>query len=317
MVWKFLPKQKHRVKSKDKTSKFLLNSNLITMLYTKFKRITLIVIGLFVFVTARTQNVQDSARNEFSASLNYQSTLHYLGRVDSLKSSGLFPVIGLKSKTGLYLNSTFIFFQNAATPLNYTGTILEAGYKFPYSKNFSGNIYYNHFLYKDQSVLQQAALKGQLGINTAYNNKVVNVNAGADVKFSNGQTDLGFTAGLDRLFLFTDIIENAVLAINPSAYVYSGTHNYFQNVKNSRGQGIGSLLGSGNSGSTSIQQAKRFDILAYELSAPVVVVKGKFNAYVSPAYVIPQNLVTVASRPDLSERGSNLFYFSAGVGVRL
>ena len=284
------------------------------MFYTKIKSIPLIVIGLLVFITSQSQNVQDSAKNEFSASLNYQSTLHYLGRVDSLKSSGLFPVIGLKSKTGLYLNSTFIFFQNAATPLSYTGTILEAGYRFPYSKNFSGNIYYNHFLYKDKSVLQQAALKGQAGINTTYNNKVVNVNLGGDVKFSNGQTDFGLTAGLDRLFLFTGIIDNAVLALNPSAYVYSGTHNYFQNVKKNNGQGIGSLLGSNSS---SLQQAKQFEILAYELSVPVVLVKGKFNAYVSPAYVMPQNLVITTGRPDLSERGGNLFYFSAGIGVRL
>ena len=284
------------------------------MFYTKIKSIPLIVIGLLVFINTKSQNVQDSAKNEFSASLNYQSTLHYLGRVDSLKSSGLFQVIGFKSKMGLYLNSTFIFFQNAATPLSYTGTILEAGYRFPYSKNFSGNIYYNHFLYKDKSVLQQAALKGQAGINTTYNNKVVNVNLGGDVKFSNGQSDFGLTAGLDRLFLFTGIIDNAVLALNPSAYVYSGTHNYFQNVKKNNGQGIGNLLGSNSS---SLKQAKQFEILAYELSVPVVLVKGKFNAYVSPAYVMPQNLVATAGRPDLSERGSNLFYISAGVGVRL
>ena len=82
------------------------------MFYTKIKSILLVVIGLLVFINAHSQNVQDSAKNEFSASINYQSTLHYLGRVDSLKSSGLFPVIGLKSKMGLYLNSTFIFFQN-------------------------------------------------------------------------------------------------------------------------------------------------------------------------------------------------------------
>lgn len=285
------------------------------MFYIKFKSIPLIVIGLFVFFTVQSQNVEDSAKNEFSASINYQSTLHYLGRVDSLKSSGVFPLIGLKSKIGLYLNSTFIFIQNAATPLSYTGTILEAGYRFPYSKNFSGNIYYNHFLYQDKSVLQQAALKGQAGINTTYNNKVVNVNLGGDVKFSNGKTDFGVTAGLDKLFLFRDIIENAVVALNPSGYIYSGTHNYFQNVKNNRGQGLGSLLGSNSS--SSLQQAKQFEILAYELSMPVVLVKGKFNAYVSPVYVMPQNLVTVSSRPDLSEKGSDLFYFSAGVGVRL
>lgn len=281
------------------------------------KSIPLIIIGLLVFFTARSQNVEDSAKNEFSASINYQSTLHYLGRVDSLKSSGLFPLIGFKSKIGLYLNSTFIFFQNSTTPLKYTGTIFEAGYRFPYSKNFSGNVYYNHFLYQDKSVLQQAALKGQAGLNTVYNNKVANVNVGADVKFSSGQTDLGVTAGLDRLFVLNNVIENVALALNPSAYIYSGTHNYFQNVKNSRGQGLGSVFGNGNAGSSSLQQAKRFEILAYELSMPVVLVKGKFNAYISPAFVMPQNLVTVSGRPDLSERGSNLFYFSAGLGVRL
>jgi hypothetical protein len=271
--------------------------------------------GLLVLFNASAQNPPDSARNEFSASINYQSNLHYFGRVDSLKSSGLFPVISLKSKTGIYLNSTFIFYTNSATPLTYTGTILEGGYKFPTTKNFSGNIYYNHFLYKDKSVLQQAALKGQAGINTVWNNKVANVNVGGDVKFSNSETDFGLTTGFDHLFLFTDVIDNAVLALNPSAYIYSGTHNYYSNVKNNRGQGLGSLLGSGSN--KTLEQAKQFQILAYELSVPVVLVKGKFNAYVSPAYVMPQNLVTVQGRPDLSERGNNMLYVAAGIGVRL
>ncbi len=281
------------------------------MPYTKIKSISLIVIGLLVFFSADSQNIRDSAKNELTASVNYQSKLHYLGRTDSLKSSGLFPVIGLKSKTGFYLNSTFIFIQNAATPLNYTGTILEGGYRFPYSKNFSGNIYYDHFLYQDKSVLVQSALKGQAGVNIIYNNKIVNVNVGGDIKFSNGQTDFGLTAGLDKLFLFRNIINNAVLAVNPSAYIYSGTHTYFKNVKKNNGL---PLLANNSS---SIEQAKQFTILSYEVSAPMVLVKGKFNAYISPAYVMPQNLVTVNSRPDLSERGSDLFYFSAGVGVRL
>lgn len=281
------------------------------MFKSKLKSTTLIVIGLLVFINAEAQNIQDSVKNEFSASINYQSKLHYFGRVDSLKSSGVFPTIGLKSKTGLYLNSTFIFIQNSVTPLNYTGTILEAGYRFPYNKNFSGNIFYNHFLYQDKSVLEQAALKSQAGINTTWNNSVVNVNAGGDIKFSNSETDFGFTGGLDKLLLFTNIVEGAVVAFNPTATVYTGTHNYFKNVKKN-----GSILPL-PSNNSSIQQARQFAILAYDFSMPVILVKGKFNAYVSPAYVIPQNLVTVSGRPELSERGSNMFYLSAGVGVRL
>jgi hypothetical protein len=287
------------------------------MHYTKFKSISLIVIGLLVFFPARSQNVEDSAANEISAIINYQSALHFFGRTDSLKSSGVFPVLGFKSKIGLYLNSTYIFIKNTLTPLSYTGTILEAGYKFPHHTNFSGNVYYNHFLYQDQSVLQQAALKAQTGINTSWNNKVVNVNVGGDIKFSNSETDFGLTAGIDKLFLFPDVIENAVLAVNPSAYVYSGTHNYFKNVKNNRGQGLGSLLGGGSNSRASIEKAKQFELLAYEISVPIVMVKGKFNAYVSPAYVMPKNLAETRGRPDLSERGENLFYISAGIGIGL
>ncbi len=287
------------------------------MHYTKFKSISLIAIGLFLFFPAKSQNVQDSAVNEFTASINYQSALHFFGRTDSLKSSGVFPVLGFKSKSGLYLNSTFIFIKNAITSLGYTGTILEAGYRFPHHTNFSGNVYYNHFFYKDQSGLQQAALTAQTGINTSWNNKVVNVNVGGDVKFSDSETDFGLTAGIDKLFLFPDVIENVVLAVNPSAYVYSGTHNYFKNVKNNRGQGLGSLLGAGSNSRATIEKAKQFELLAYEISVPIVMVKGKFNVYVSPAYVSPKNLAETRGRPDLSERGENLFYISAGIGVSL
>ena len=61
----------------------------------------------------------------------------------------------------------------------------------------------------------------------------------------------------------------------------------------------------------------QFNVLSYELSMPVVFVSGKFNASVTPAYVIPQNLVTVAGRPDLSERGKEMFYVTFSVGVKL
>jgi hypothetical protein len=32
---------------------------------------------------------------------------------------------------------------------------------------------------------------------------------------------------------------------------------------------------------------------------------------------MPQNLVTVAGRPDLSERGKNMFYVTLSAGIRL
>lgn len=276
-----------------------------------FKSLCLFVVGLLIFFSVKSQNIKDTLKNEFTISSNYQSRLHYFGRVDSLQSSGFVPSVGFTSKSGLYINSSFIFIQNALTPFSYAGTILEAGYNFPYSKNFSGNIYYDYFLYQDKTLLQQAALTGQSGINTSYNNKIVNVNLDGDIKFSNKETDFGFTAGLDKLFIFTKIIKDAAIAVNPSAYMYSGTHNYLKNEKSSGPFGL-----PGNNRS-SVTREKNFDILAYEFSAPVILVKGKFNIYISPAYIMPQNLISDPQMTTLPAMRKDVFYFTAGIGIKL
>ena len=253
---------------------------------------------------------QDSSKNVFTASVNYQSLLHYFGRVDSLKSSGIFPIIGFKSRSGLYVNTTLIFVKNSAINLNYAGTLLEGGYRLPDNKKITGNIYYSRFLYNSNTTLKQAAVKSQAGINTIFNNKIINLNLNGDIKFSPNNTDFGIGAGLDKMIFFRNLIDKCVLAIDPSAYVNAGTQNFTNTIKNNGPLGL-----PGTTYST--EQYKQLSILSFELSMPIVLVRGKFNAYVSPSFVSPQHLITVAGRPDLSETGQNAFYFSTGIGIRL
>jgi hypothetical protein len=275
------------------------------------------ILAIVAFFTipflAKSQNDTSTPRkNVFSAGVNYQSRLHYFGRTDVLRSSGLFPTIGFELKQGFYANSNFIFVHNPMSSLAYNGSIIEGGFKFPRSRNFSGNIFYSRFLYKDNSELVQAALKGQTGVNLAYNNKIVNVNAGADAKFSD-KTDYGATFGLDHLFIYVIPKTKCAIAINPSAYAYGGTQNFTQTYYK-RQNVLGLPIGQQQ---VVTETSTKFNILAYEFSAPIVFVAGKFNASLTPSYVMPQNLVKIPNRPDLSENGSNMFYFSAGVGVRL
>jgi len=270
-----------------------------------------LIMFLPVFSFAQESNTKEtSQKNEFSASVNYQSALHYFGRTDSLKSSGLFSTIGFQSKTGLYAQGNFIFIQNKSEPITYTGTTIEAGYRFPQSDHFSGNLFYTQFLYNNKSTLLQSALKSQTGINASYTNPIINVNGGADLKFG-GQTDLGATLGLDHLFIFKNAISHSAFAVNPSVYAYAGTqkftNTYFEK---------GGILGFPLSPQTT-QQVTQFNILSYEISMPVVFVSGKFNASVTPAYVIPQNLVSIVGRPDLSEYGKEMFYVTVSVGIKL
>jgi hypothetical protein len=271
-------------------------------------------------LTTFSQNDTSTPRtNVFTAGVNYQSRLHYFGRTDSLESKGIFGSIGYELKQGFYTNANFIFVNNASTSFDYTGSVIEAGYKFPTARNFSGSLAYSHFLYKETSQLVQSSVKSQAEINLAYNNKIVNVNAGADAKFSE-KTDFGLTAGLDRLFLYVIPGTSNAIAINPSFYTYAGsqsfTQTYYEKKKKVNVLGLPIGNGSGNNQLVT-EEVKRFTVLAHEFSLPVVFVAGKFNASITGSYVMPQNLVKVANRPDLTENGRNMFYFTAGVGLRL
>jgi hypothetical protein len=276
-----------------------------------------IVFLVMMFVVAESLNAtaqNDTSihrKNTLTASVNYQSRLHYFGRVDSLNSQGLFPMIGFESKPGFYVNGSFVFVNNASRTFNYSGTVLEGGYKFPESRNFSGNLFYTHFFYNDNSEIVQAALTGQTGLNLTYNNKIANVTLGGDLKFSD-KTDIGATLGLDHLFIYVIPNTKSAIAVNPSAYLYAGSQNFTQSYyqkKDVAGIPVGRQLVS--------EDVKQFNILSYEVSVPVVLVVGKFNASLTGAYVSPQNLLTIPNRPDQSELGKNMFYLTAGVGVRL
>jgi hypothetical protein len=276
------------------------------------RRVAAIIAGMCLVNGAIAQNDTSIHRkNTFTAGINYQSRLHYFGRTDSLKSSALLPTIGFETKPGFYGTATVVLLNNAASSAQYSGTVGEVGYKFPESRNFSGNLFYTQFFYHNNAAIVQSALKSQTGINLTYNNKIANFTVGGDAKFSD-KTDFGATASLDHLFIHVIPGTKNAIAVNPSANLYAGTQNFTQTYYAQRKVG---LLGVGQQKVT--EEVKKFNVLAYELSLPVVFVAGKFNASVTGSYVMPQNLVTVANRPDLSETGKNMFYVSAGLGVRL
>jgi hypothetical protein len=95
--------------------------------------------------------------------------------------------------------------------------------------------------------------------------------------------------------------------INPSAYLNAGTQQFTKTYYKQSSflffPGVEQMVA---------QHVSSFNILSYEFSAPVIYAKGKLQLLLIPAYVIPQNLITVTNRPDLSERGREMFYATVG-----
>lgn len=277
----------------------------------QYFRVVVIIIIVTNTVTAKAQSDSAASKKndlQFKLGVYYNSNLNYYGRVDSLKSSGFFPMAELWFNNNFYINAAPVFVNNAAASFQYAGTVVTAGYQFNDQETWAGNFYFVKPVYKDNSELVQSALKAQIAGTLTLQNKIINITGGGDIKWSN-KTDFGATAGLDHVFRF-QLDEKTILVMDPSAYLYAGTQQFTNTYyKKSSFQ----LFPAAEQEVS--ESVKKFNILSYEFSMPLILAMGKFQLLFIPSYVMPQNLVSIPNRPDLSERGENLFYTTVGAKV--
>lgn len=271
-----------------------------------YSLILVLLTGLFF--TAAAQEDSAKTRVKFKLGAFYNSSLNYYGRTDSLKSSGFFPLAELWFNENFYINAAPVFVNNRLASFDYAGTVATAGYQFNSNNKWAGNFYFVKPFYEKNSQLVQSALKGQGAFTITNLTKIINLTGGADIKFSD-KIDYGVTGGIDHIFR-KQFADNSVLVIDPSACLFAGT----QQFTNTYYKKSNFLLFPAVEQVVS-EDVKKFNILSYEFSIPVIFAKGKFQFLFTPAYVIPQNLITVDNRPDLSERGKEMFYATLGARI--
>lgn len=269
--------------------------------------------ALFVIVKpvkGQNDSVATKADNiQFKLGTYYNSNLHYYGRTDSLRSNAVFPVAEIWVKKHFYINAALVFVNNAVSSFEYAGSVVTAGYFFRNSK-WAGNTFFTMPVYRESSQLVQSALKWQAATSFSRLSKWLNLSMGADIKYSD-KMDYGATAAIDHLYR-KQVDGSSVLVINPTVTMNMGTQHFTQTSYKQTG-----ILNLPGSQQTVTEEVNRFVILSYEMTAPVIFAKGKFQLIVIPAYVVPQNLVVVPNRPDLSERGRSMFNITTGLKLTL
>lgn len=268
----------------------------------------LAIIQPCISVLANAQSDSSSAKFNFKMGVYYNSNLNYYGRTDSMSSSGIFPLAELWFSNKFYINAAPVFTTNSITGFQYAGAVATAGYLKNNGKSAT-HIYFVKPIYKDNSHLVQSALKGQLVASFTSFSKVMNITAGADVKFSSN-SDYGANIGVDHIFK-KEIPGSAVLIIDPSLNLYAGTRRFTQ----TKDKDNDFLFFPGTEAVS--EDVKKFSILSYEFTVPVIFAKGKWMILATPAYVIPQNLVIVDGHPELSEQGKRMAYITVGAKISL
>ena len=106
--------------------------------------------------------------------------------------------------------------------------------------------------------------------------------------------------GIDHIFRFENK-DNSIIVLDPSFTANAGSQNFSKTYKRK----TGGLLPREQQVTESYKQ---FNVLSLEASMPFIYSKNKLMVIATPAYVLPQNLVKVENRPDLTEIGENMFY---------
>lgn len=238
----------------------------------------------------------------------YTSPLHYFGRIDSLSSSAIIPTAVILFKNGLYLNGNLIFIQNKTDGINYAASTAGAGFRKYKAQGIGYSISVDKFFYKERSSIVQSSFDGQASAMLSWVDTAFNVHLGATSTFAEN-TDINAKATLERTIQWKTGKVN--FRATPGFTANAGTQNFMRSyIKNTSGFPF-----PGTSEQV-IESSRRFTLLSYEIAAPVVISYKKLIFSFTPAYVLPQNLVKVENRPDLSERGKNLFYVVAAALVK-
>lgn len=243
-------------------------------------------------------------KTSFTIGAIYLPKLHYYGRTDSLKSTALAPNILLQFGNGIYLGSTVIFLDNKQIPMQYGATIAGAGYRFGKTKGIAGSIFGDLFFYANKDLVQSSQ-KGQVGYTLSYLNSFLNINNNSNLVFSDNN-DLFTSLGVDHPFRFKN--GKTVFVIIPTFNTNFGTQNFTNTYYKTR-----TINGIPIPPEQVTETGKKFQLLSYEASVPVVVVYKKMALSFTPGYVIPQSVIKVEGRPDLSENAKNLFYANLGL----
>ena len=262
-----------------------------------------------------------ASKSYLQLSINYQTDDVYNGR----KANRVIPLI----TPGI----SYIFQNGFQTDLNVGYDIhdpspqlnqytLDISYNFsPGNGNYSSSITASRFFYSDQSASTTGDQKGSFEYDNSYDFGFIEPGVYLSWTYGAGK-DIGSTFSLQHEF----DSKNGNLSITPNFSMNAGTQNYYDSYYHNRkyktsGKGkppvyervqvYGDVLNAG-----------KFQILDYEITAPVNYSAGRLTLSVTPTYAMPVNAADIritttykgaVIRTEMKKESlSNSFYVQVG-----
>jgi hypothetical protein len=250
---------------------------------------------------------------------NYVSNIVFMGRADTSKTPALMPEVKYTFSNGIFVSGTFDYIPSKKKN-KVDGGDLSAGYNFDITENFSGSASYTKLFYSKTSTQIASSISSTFSADLSYDiGTIISPAIGADYDLNrNGiSNDIFVNAGLSHDFIFKGIVGNEdIILISPTITANAGTENFYDaylvNIKKltaAKTKKAVALLAQYTS------KLSQFELLDYEVSAPIDYKAGHFLFQFTPTYAVVRNQLPQALATRLANAPS-VFYFDAGVFLK-
>ena len=239
----------------------------------------------------------NKSNSYFKIQASYLSNSVYGGRKDSAALPYYIPTLEYNHKSGLYASAAVALLPKANLKEDYYS--LDIGYNFDTSHNFGGSIYANKIFYTDSSKNVQSNIKFSLGGNLNYYTNFIELMVCGSMMFGD-KTDFSLVfAANHNFYLGSD--DKYSLSINPTISTYFGSTGFYQTGKTKR-----RISGLPPGTKYTITSPKKFQLLSYELSAPISFDKNDWGLFFTPTYAIAVNPVITNYTAILPRNGGTI-----------
>ncbi len=259
------------------------------------------------------------ASSSFKFGVTYISNNVYLGRADTVTTPVIAPQVKYTLKSGVYFSGSLYIIPNKPKQ-KLDGGDLSAGYDFDITDDFSGGASFTKLFYSTTSTQVASSISSTLNVNFDYDiADIITPVISADYDFNKQgiNNDVLLAPAIAHDFITSGIFGAAdVLLISPTVTANVGTQNFydayltkkhFKSVKRTKAQNA--LINN------YINKLGQFELLDYELSAPVEYKTGHLIFLLVPTYAIVQNQLPKTITARLSDQ-SSIFYVEASVSLK-
>ncbi|MEH6765712.1 MAG: hypothetical protein V7655_14505 [Aequorivita antarctica] len=266
------------------------------------------------------ENIKTQDSSYISVEISFINDAVFMGRKDSISAPYLYPSIKYHNKSGFYASGSLSYLtrsEEARVDL----FLVTAGFDFT-AKKLEGDISATKYFFNDDSYNVISEVVADITVLLKYDFNIVNLGLGSSIYFSSdSSSDFFLAPEISHDF----ISKNEKYQISPTAGIYLGSQNFYEqyyiNTRFGNGGGQGQGQGSGDNTqddtSIAIQEGKEFNLMAIEFSLPMWYSYKSMTISFLPAYVLAQNPATITIDGVVFEEDlENTFYWMIGVGYR-